>query len=104
MVPKLSRVAFLFDPANSSNAVELEQLRGSASGLGVTLRTMGVRGLDDIEKAFGTMIRERENATTRREEKYEIRRRIELYGHVVSNHSMKSYGCPNLVRIFCGKN
>ena len=34
---------------------------------------------------------------TRRGEKYEIRRRIELYGRVVSNYSMKSYGCPNLL-------
>jgi putative ABC transport system substrate-binding protein len=59
MVPKLSRVAFLFDPASSSNAVELEQLRGPAAGFGVTLRTVEARGPDDIEKAFVTMIRER---------------------------------------------
>ena len=58
-VPKLSRVALLSDPASSSNAVELEQLRGPAAGLAVTLRTVEVRGPDDIEKAFATMIRER---------------------------------------------
>jgi putative ABC transport system substrate-binding protein len=58
-VPKLSRVALLFDPASSSNAVELEQLRGPAAGLGVTLRSVEARGPDDIEKAFATMIRER---------------------------------------------
>src|SRR5262245_24237980 len=34
-VPKLSKVAILFDPINASNAVELEQLRGPAAGLGV---------------------------------------------------------------------
>jgi len=52
-------VALLSDPASSSNAVELEQLRGPAAGLAVTLRTVEVRGPDDIEKAFATMIRER---------------------------------------------
>jgi len=58
-VPKLSRVAFLFDPTTSSNAVELEQLRGPAAALGVTLRTVEARGPADIENAFSIMIRER---------------------------------------------
>jgi putative ABC transport system substrate-binding protein len=31
-VPKLSKVALLFDPASSANAIELEQLRGPAAG------------------------------------------------------------------------
>jgi putative ABC transport system substrate-binding protein len=58
-VPKLSKVGILFDPGNASNAVELEQLRGAAAGLGVTLRAVEVRGPHDIEKAFARMIRER---------------------------------------------
>jgi ABC-type uncharacterized transport system substrate-binding protein len=58
-VPKLSKVALLFDPASSANAVELEQLRGPAAGLGITLRTIELRGSTDIEKAFSTMIHER---------------------------------------------
>jgi putative ABC transport system substrate-binding protein len=52
-------VAFLFDPASASNAVELEQLREAAAGLKITLRAVAARGPDDIEKAFSTMIRER---------------------------------------------
>ena len=58
-VPKLSKVGLLFDPASSANAVELEHLRGPAPGLGITLRTIEVRGSADIEKAFATMIQER---------------------------------------------
>jgi putative tryptophan/tyrosine transport system substrate-binding protein len=58
-VPKLSRVALLFDPASSANAIELEQLRGPAAGLGITLRTIEVRGSADVEKAFSTMLQER---------------------------------------------
>jgi putative ABC transport system substrate-binding protein len=58
-VPKLSRVAFLFNPASSPNAVELEQLRGPAAALGVTLRAVEARGPDEIERAFSMMIRER---------------------------------------------
>jgi putative tryptophan/tyrosine transport system substrate-binding protein len=58
-IPKLSRVAFLFDPANSSNAVELEQLRGPAANLGLELRPIEARGPDEIVPAFSMMIRER---------------------------------------------
>ena len=58
-VPKLSKVALLFDPASSANAIELEQLHGPAVGLGITLRTIEVRGSADVEKAFSTIIQER---------------------------------------------
>ena len=51
-VPRLSRVAFLFDPANPSNVVELEQLRGPAAALGVALRAVEARGPDEIKQAF----------------------------------------------------
>ena len=58
-VPKLSRVAFLYNPADPSNVVELEQLRGPAAALGVTVRVVEARGPDEIEQAFSVMSRER---------------------------------------------
>jgi putative tryptophan/tyrosine transport system substrate-binding protein len=58
-VPKLSRVAFLYNPADSSNVIELEQLRGPAAALGVMLRVIEARRPDEIEHAFSMMIRER---------------------------------------------
>jgi putative tryptophan/tyrosine transport system substrate-binding protein len=63
-IPKLSRVAFLFDPTGPSNLIELEQLRGPAGALSVALRTVEARGPADIEKAFSTMIRERVDGFT----------------------------------------
>lgn len=61
-VPKLSRVAFLFNPNTSSNVVELDALRRAAPALRVTLRPVEARGIDEIESAFSTMIRERAEA------------------------------------------
>ncbi len=58
-VPKLSRAAFLYNPADRSNKVELEQLRGAAAALGITLRPVEARDSDQIEQAFSMMIRER---------------------------------------------
>jgi putative tryptophan/tyrosine transport system substrate-binding protein len=57
-IPKISRVAFVFDPASASNAVELEQLRGPAAGLGLALRPVEARGPDEIAPAFSMMVRE----------------------------------------------
>jgi ABC-type uncharacterized transport system substrate-binding protein len=57
--PKVSRVAFLFNPGDPPNTIELEQLRGPAAALGLTLRAVEARGPDQIEPAFSMMIRER---------------------------------------------
>src|SRR5262249_58135252 len=56
--PNLAGVFFLNTPADPSNVVELEQLRGPAAELGVTLRVVEARGPAEIEQAF-SMIRER---------------------------------------------
>jgi putative ABC transport system substrate-binding protein len=61
-MPKLSRVAFLFNPDSSSNIVELEELRRAAPELHITLQTVEARGAADIEPAFSTMIHERAEA------------------------------------------
>ena len=62
VIPKLSRVAFLFNPDNASNKVELEELRRAAPALHLTLQTVEARGPADMEPAFSTMIRERAEA------------------------------------------
>jgi putative ABC transport system substrate-binding protein len=61
--PRVSRVAYLFNPAEPAIAVELEQLRGPAAALGLTLRPVEARGPDQIGPAFATMIRERAERT-----------------------------------------
>jgi putative ABC transport system substrate-binding protein len=58
-IPKLSRVAFLFDPTNPSNAVEMEQLRGPAAGLGITVHLAEARNTDEIDRAFSILTKER---------------------------------------------
>jgi putative ABC transport system substrate-binding protein len=58
-IPKLSRMAFLFDPAHASNVVEMEQLRGPAAGLGITVHLAEARNADEIERAFSMLTKER---------------------------------------------
>ena len=58
-IPKLSRVGFLFDPVNASNVVEIEQLRGPAAGLGITVHIADAKNADEIERAFSILSKDR---------------------------------------------
>jgi putative ABC transport system substrate-binding protein len=59
-VPKVSRVAMLWNPDNVVfQAQMLRETEVAAAALGVQLQTFGVRGLDEFDRAFAAMTRER---------------------------------------------
>jgi putative ABC transport system substrate-binding protein len=59
-VPKVARVAVLYDPANPATALELKEvLRVAAQALGLTVRSWEVRAEDDLEKVFAAVNKER---------------------------------------------
>ncbi|HEV8725399.1 MAG TPA: ABC transporter substrate-binding protein [Candidatus Binatia bacterium] len=112
-VPKLSRVAFLFNPDEPSNVVELEQLRGAAAALEITLRAVEARSRDDIERAFVMMTRERveglstasgavNNTNRRRIVELVVKKRLPAVYHesqFVDDGGLMSYGA-NLAGMF----
>ncbi len=55
MVPKLSRVAFLLNPANTAHAGNLKGLQAAAQENGVKILPMRVRTPGEIENAFSVM-------------------------------------------------
>lgn len=55
MVPKLSRVAVLLNPANSSHATRLKSIEGAAHRTGVTILTLEARTPEEVETAFLTV-------------------------------------------------
>jgi putative ABC transport system substrate-binding protein len=57
--PRVSRVAYLFNPEEPAIAAELEELRGPAAALRLTLFPVEARSRNQIEPAFAMMIRER---------------------------------------------
>jgi len=62
-LPKIGRVAFLHEPANSGTVLEVKEvLPAAARGLGLTLRSWEVRETDDFERVFAVMIKERPDA------------------------------------------
>jgi putative tryptophan/tyrosine transport system substrate-binding protein len=57
VVPKMSRVAVLWNPTNAGNARQLRAAEAAASGL--RLQPVGARDSAEIEKAFVAMTRQR---------------------------------------------
>ena len=59
-VPKIGRVAVLYEPANPGSVLQMkEALPSAARALGLTLRSWRVRAADDFEKEFAAMSKQR---------------------------------------------
>jgi putative ABC transport system substrate-binding protein len=57
-LPSLTRVGMLWNPDGALNPARLESMRGVAQPLGLKLVAVEARGLDTLEQAFATMVRE----------------------------------------------
>ena len=62
VVPKVSRVAVLQDPASVGHRIILKEAEATARALGVELQILGARVPDDFDAAFAAMTRERAGA------------------------------------------
>ena len=59
-VPKLARVAVLYDPANPPNVLDVKEvLPVAARALGLTVRSWEIRAADDFERVFAALKKER---------------------------------------------
>jgi ABC-type uncharacterized transport system substrate-binding protein len=59
-VPKVARVAVLYDPADRGTARDVkEEIPVAARSLGLAVRSWEVREPDDFEKVFGAMVKQR---------------------------------------------
>ena len=59
-VPKLARVAVLYDPANPPSVLEVKEvLPVAARALGLTIQPWEVRAADDFERVFAALNKQR---------------------------------------------
>ena len=61
-VPKLSRVAVLWNPDNLGKVLEFQVTQAAARALGVTLQPVEVRKANDFDMAFSVILRKRPDA------------------------------------------
>jgi putative ABC transport system substrate-binding protein len=57
--PKVSRVAFLWNPADHSSASSWRAMQGLAPTVGLTLQSVELRTYNDIDEAFAAVSRDR---------------------------------------------
>jgi putative tryptophan/tyrosine transport system substrate-binding protein len=62
VIPSISRVAFLWNPDNSSHPAQLAELKIAVQTLGLTLLPVAVRNSDEFDNAFAAMTRARADA------------------------------------------
>ena len=55
VVPTLSRVAMLWNPANPTNPLQLKDTQAAAPALGMTVYAVEVKGIVDFERAFAAI-------------------------------------------------
>jgi putative ABC transport system substrate-binding protein len=58
-VPKVARVAVLYDPANPASVIELKEVQTAARALKLTVRSWEVRDADGFERVFAALNKER---------------------------------------------
>ena len=58
-IPKVSRVAFLYDPASPSNLNELKEAQSTASALKLVIRPWEARAANDFDRVFTALIKDR---------------------------------------------
>ena len=61
-VPNMSRVAFLWNPANPDQKFSLNEVQAGARALGVTLHSVEARSREELEQAFAAMRQSRPSA------------------------------------------
>jgi putative tryptophan/tyrosine transport system substrate-binding protein len=58
-IAKITRVAVLYEPANTASVIELKLVQTAARALGLTVRSWDVRDADGFEKVFAALDKER---------------------------------------------
>ena len=58
-VPKLARVAFLYDPALPASVLQLKDGQAAARALGLTIQPWEVRGTEDFDRVFAALNKQR---------------------------------------------
>jgi putative ABC transport system substrate-binding protein len=58
-VPKVARVAVLYETASAASALEVKEVQTAARPLGLTVRSWEVRAANDFERVFAALSKER---------------------------------------------
>jgi putative ABC transport system substrate-binding protein len=86
VVPRASRVAVLWNSSNKSKVVEWRDTQTAATTTGLTLISFEARSAEEIEHAFGSILRERPDAMITLTEGLSLAYREQIGHFALSNH------------------
>jgi putative tryptophan/tyrosine transport system substrate-binding protein len=58
-VPQASRIAMIWEAGNEGTAIAARNAESAAQALGISLQSLAVRGIDDFDGAFASMVHDR---------------------------------------------
>ena len=62
LIPRVNRLGFLWNPDNDSNVAQVEQLKDTLPKFGISLISVEVRNITELDRALAAMMRERPDA------------------------------------------
>jgi putative ABC transport system substrate-binding protein len=84
-LPRVSRVAVLWNPDNKSKIVEWSETQSAAKSVGVALISVEARTVEQLEPAFGLILRERPDAMITLTEGLTLANRARIAQFALSN-------------------
>ena len=83
LVPRITRVAIMFNPNNSPDRLQLPGLERSAASLGISVIRLAVRSADEVDAALGTLQAERGEALMFLPSPLNVRLRDRVLAHAI---------------------
>ena len=98
-LPKTSRVALLFNPTNPVNVPLVKETQDAARKLKVQFHPVGVRDLDDFERAFAEMNKERIDGLMIAQDAFLLNHRIRIADFARRNRMPTMYEVREFVEV-----
>jgi putative ABC transport system substrate-binding protein len=92
LIPDVSRVAILSNPANLSHALAIREGEIAAQSLGLRLQLLEARGPDEFDAVFAAMVKERAGALLVVSDSIFVLNRTQLADLAAKNHLPSMYG------------
>ena len=97
IVPKLSRVAILWNPASAFQVVAVKEAQIAAEGLRLKLQLLGVQAAEEFDNAFSAIVRERAGALVVLADRLFLHNRDRIVGFTAKSRLPTVYAYIELV-------
>jgi len=95
--PRITRLAFLWNPSGSSDPILLKEAEAASRTLGLLIQSLEVRSLNDFDGAFATATREGVNAFAMTQDPLLNTHRLRILDFLAKHRLPAIFGAPETV-------